>query len=186
MRGSLVAGRYANALFELAVEKDMAEEIYHDALTVSDISRQSRDLRTFFHAPVIQKDLKIKVLKELFEKKIGQAMLTFMLVMVRKNREKYIPEISTQVVEIYKEYKNILTVHFKAPVSPDSVIRKNVLELMTQFTKANIDLVEEIDHSLVGGFVLSWKDLQYDVSIRKQIEQLKRGVAKVNLYVKGF
>jgi len=186
MKVSLVAERYANALFELAVEKNAAGEIYKDALVVSEICRKSRELRMFFKAPVVQTDLKVKVVKELFGKAVGPVMLTFLLVMVRKKREKFIPEIAVTVIENYKEYKNILTVHFKAPVLPDTDIRKKVLELMTNYTKANIDLVEEIDNSLIGGFVLNWKDLQYDASIRKQIEQLKRGVAKVNLYVKDF
>jgi F-type H+-transporting ATPase subunit delta len=186
MRISLVAERYANALFELAVEKNIAEEIYQDALTVSEICQQSRELRMFFKAPIVHTDLKIKVVKEIFGKVVGQVMLTFLLVMIRKKREKFIPEIAGQVVENYKEYKNILTVHFRAPVLPDNDNRKKVLDLMTCYTKANIDLVEEIDSSLIGGFVLNWKDLQYDASIRKQIEKMKRGVAKVNLYVKGY
>jgi len=186
MKTSLVAGRYAAALFELAVEKNAVEEIYRDAMLVSEICRQSRELRVFLKAPIVQTDLKIKVIRELFGKKVGPVMLMFLLVMVRKKREKFIPEISDQVIENYKEYKNILTVHFSSPVLPDNDIRKKVLELMTQYTGANIDLVEEIDNSLIGGFVLNWDDKQYDASIRRQIERMKRGVAKVNLYVKGF
>jgi F-type H+-transporting ATPase subunit delta len=110
--------------------------------------------------------------------------MTYLLIMVRKKREALIHAIASRFEVVYKEYKNILTVHFRAPVVPDEDIRKRVLELMSHYTSAKIDLAEEIDAALIGGFVLSWEDKQYDASIRREIEELKRGVAQVNLYVK--
>ena len=53
-----------------------------------------------------------------------------------------------------------MTVHFKSPVLPDAETRKMVLSLMGKFTESDVDLKAEIDESLIGGFVLSWKDLQ--------------------------
>jgi len=186
MNVSLVAERYANALFMLAIEKNAAEEVYADAKVISAICKQSRDLQLFLKSPVIHSDKKIKIIREIFASSIGPISLAYLLVMIRKRREKYIPEIACQVIEQYKEYKNILTVYFKAPVAPDEGIRRKVLELMNHYTSANIELVEEIEKNLIGGFVLTWKDKQYDGSIKRQIEKLERGLARVNLYVKGF
>jgi len=186
MNVTLVAERYANALFELAVEKNAVERVFDDTRIVLDICKGNRDLQLFLKSPVIHSDKKLKVIKEVFGKSIGELTLTFMLVLIRKRREMYIPEISRQVIEKIKEYRNILTVIFKAPVRPDDETRKKVLEVMSRYSKANIDLVEEINEELIGGFVLSWKDKQYDASIGRQIDRLKRGLARINLYVKGY
>ena len=57
---------------------------------------------------------------------------------------------------------------------------------MKNFTQSDIDLKAEIDQSLIGGFVLNWDDKQYDASIRREIDNMRNAMAKVNLYKKGF
>ncbi|MEI6454994.1 MAG: ATP synthase F1 subunit delta [bacterium] len=186
MNVSLVASRYANALFELAVEKNDVEQVLSDASVIMDVCSKSRDLQLFLKSPVIHSDKKGVVIKEVFGKSVGKLTLTFMLVLIRKRREKYIPEIVKEVIVKIKEYKNILTVHFKSVIAPDTETKRMVLEVMKNYSKSNIELIEEIDASLVGGFVLSWHDKQYDASIMRQIDRMKKGLARINLYKKGY
>jgi len=186
MNISLVAERYAAALFELAIEKNLVEEVYADSKLIAQTSENSRDLRLFLKSPIINTGKKRAVLHAIFEKDVHQITLTYLLIMVRKNRESLIPEIAHQLIELYQNYQNILTVHFKSPVLPDADVTRKVLELMKNYTKSDIDLKSEIDESLIGGFILSWKDKQYDASIRREIEEMRNAIAKVNLYKKGF
>jgi len=186
MNISLVAERYAAALFELATEKNKVNEIYADSKLISQTCENSRDLRLFLQSPIINSGKKKAILQDIFGKEVDAITLAYMLIMVRKNRESLIPEIAHQIIQLYQDYKNILTVHFKSPVLPDPEVRKSVLELMKNYTKSDIDLKEEIDESLIGGFVLSWQDKQYDASIRREIEEMRNSIAKVNLYKTGF
>jgi len=186
MNVSLVAERYANALFQLAVEKNDIEQVLKDAHMAEEICSASRDLQLFLKSPVIHSDKKNLVIREIFGKELGKLTLTFMLILVRKRREQYIPEIAREVIVKINEYKNILTVHFRSVTSPDEETKKMVLGVMKNYSGANIELTEEIDDSLIGGFVLNWSDKQYDASIRRQIERMKRGVARINLYKKGY
>jgi F-type H+-transporting ATPase subunit delta len=65
-------------------------------------------------------------------------------------------------------------------------IRAEVLEVMNKQTKGSIELIEEVKEELIGGFVLQWKDMQYDASILSQINKMKKGMANINLYKKEF
>ena len=186
MNVSLVAERYASALFDLALEKNAGEEIYQDSLLISKTCEDSKDLRLLLNSPIVNSGKKQTILEDVFEKSVHPITMTYMRIMVRKNREKFIPFIALKVVDLYNEYKNILVVHFKSPVLPDEATTKQVLGLMKNYTTAGIDLQPEIDQSLIGGFVLSWKDLQYDASIRREIDELRNTIAKINLYKKGF
>lgn len=186
MNATLVAERYANALFQLALEKNTVEEIYQDSLLITKTCDESKDLRLLLKSPIIQSEKKRRIVTEIFSKALNPITMAYLLIMIRKRRESFIPEIAKQVVEEYKEFKNILTVHFSSPELPDAENRQLILELMKKYTKANIDLVEDIDRELIGGFVLSWQDKQYDASISREIENMRRAIAKVNLYVKGF
>jgi len=186
MNVSLVAERYAKVLFELALEKGAEEEVYRDSLLVTKTCEEIKELRLLLNSPIINSGKKLTILQEIFSKSIHQLTLTYLLIMIRKNRESFIPAIATQLVELYQTYRNILTVHFKSPVLPDAETRKIVLSLMEKFTESDVDLKAEIDESLIGGFILNWKDLQYDASIRREIDNLRIAIAKINLYKKGF
>ena len=48
-----------------------------------------------------------------------------------------------------------------------------------------IELIEEVDPSLIGGFVLTVGDEQHDTSISRKITMLKREY-NINLYVKDY
>ena len=186
MNVPLVADRYANALFELSVQDNAMEEVYADSKVITETCSQSKELRLLLKSPVINTEKKLKIIQEVFGTHLHKLTMTYLMVMIRKKREKYIPEIAAEMVEKYKDYNNILTVHFKSPVKPDADIRKRVMEIMSTYTKSDVDLSEEIDSSLIGGFILSWNDKQYDASIRRQIDDLRNAVARVNIYKKGF
>jgi F-type H+-transporting ATPase subunit delta len=91
-------------------------------------------------------------------------------------------------VELYKDYKGILTTNVKTAIPLTEELRKEILGIMgTQIqAKGIVDLVEEIKEELIGGFVLQWKDMQYDASILNEVNKMRKGMAMINLYKKGF
>ncbi len=184
MNHSLVAERYAMALLELSIEKGLEDAVYQDNLRIARICKSSRDLSLFLKSPIIGSDKKKNIIREIFGNQVHPITLAYLLIMVRKKREPFIPFIAKKLIDFYKNYKNILTVQFKSPVLPDTAIKKQVVDLMAKYTKKEIDLNPETDESLIGGFVLSWEDKQYDASIRREIDNLHRAIARVNLYKK--
>jgi F-type H+-transporting ATPase subunit delta len=182
MNTSLVSERYASALFELAVEKNTIEAIYQDNLLIMQTCENSRDLRLLLNSPIINTGKKLAIIGQVFERHVHEITMKYLLIMVRKKREGFLQAVSIQFVGLYNQYKNILLVHFRSPVLPDEQVRKAVMTLMQNYTHADIDLKAEIDESLIGGFILNWKDKQYDASIRREIENMRIAIAKVNLY----
>ena len=186
MNVTLVAGRYAKALFDLAVEKNLADEIFNDSQLIARTCEESRELRLLLKSPIINSGKKLAIINAIYGNNIQPLTLTYLQIMIRKGREGILPEIAAHVIDLYNAYRNLLTVHFRSPVAPDETTRKKVIEMMMQYTEADIDLKSEIDESLIGGFVLNWEDKQYDASIRREIENMRAAMAKVNLYKKGY
>jgi F-type H+-transporting ATPase subunit delta len=186
MNTSLVAERYAAALFELAIEKNLVEAVFADSQLILSTCETSHELRLLLKSPIINTGKKLAIIKGIFTSKVHEVTLTYLEIMTRKRREGYLQMVAAEFIEIYSQYKNVLTVHFRSPVPPDDQVRQQVIALMKQYTSANIDLRDEIDESLIGGFVLRWRDKQYDASIRREIENMRNAIAKVNLYKKEF
>ncbi len=187
MNQSLIAERYAGALFELAREKNSLERVYADITELHETIRQTRVMKIFLRAPIVNPGKKKVVMKSIFGDRFDTLTMSFLSLLLSKRRESLIPDIALQFIQQYKQSKGILTVHLKTASGTDEKIRSRVKDMMLRHTHSlHIELVEETDPDLIGGFVLSWDDFQYDASVKKQLERLKRGVARVNLYVKGF
>ncbi|NQV02052.1 MAG: ATP synthase F1 subunit delta, partial [Bacteroidia bacterium] len=137
-------------------------------------------------SPVVSEEKKEKILKDLFEQRFDGITMKFLLILVHKNREVYIPEIARNLITLYKEYKKILTVNLTTAIPMTEAIRNRASTIMRDYTKWQIELVQKIDPKIIGGFILNWGDMQYDASIYYQIERMRRGSASVNLYLKGF
>jgi len=183
---SHIAVPYAKALFDLTIEKNILEETMKDMQIVADIFKANKDFRMMLKSPVISEGKKKIIFTRIFEKILSKLTLTFLFIIIRKKRESYIGDIAFAFIELYKDYKGILTTTLKTAVPATDDIRSRVKVLMKNQSKGEIELIEEVNAELIGGFILQWKDKQYNASILKQITRLQRGVAGVNLYKKGF
>ncbi|MFH1937156.1 MAG: ATP synthase F1 subunit delta [Bacteroidota bacterium] len=186
MRISLVSERYAKALFELALERQQVEAVYSDAQELVSVCQENKLFVFVLKSPVISQEKKEKILKDLFENRFNEMTMKFMLILVRKGREVFIPEIARNLITLYKEFKEILPVYLTTAIPATEAIWNRVATIMKDFTKWQIELVQEIDPEIIGGFILNWGDLQYDASIYFQIERMRRDSASINLYKKGF
>ncbi len=185
MKEIKLASRYAKALFDFAIEQNVLEQVKDDMDLVVTVCKQNRDFRLMLDSPIIFTDKKETIITEIFGKHIQKISYHFLLIITRKNREALIDGIAKQFIEQYKEFKNITTAELATAVPLDPKVRENVIALLKEQTQGEIELIEEIKEEMIGGFVLSYSDFQYDASIKKQIKELKKEFA-TNLYIRGF
>lgn len=185
MRITLLAKRYAQALFDLSLENNVLEKVAEDMTLVNKVVSESRELRLMLNNPVLDTLKKNNVLRKIFEGKVEDLSLRFILLITRKGREKYIPYISKAFDDIYKDYKNIVNVILTTTYKTDKEIKDRVLKLLTDITNKNIELDEVIDDDLIGGFVINFEDYQYDASVKTQLKRLRKEFSK-NLYLTNF
>ncbi len=185
MKEIKLASRYAKALFDFAIEQEVLEQVKNDMDLVISVCKQNRDFRLMLNSPIIFTDKKEAIITEIFGKLIQKMSFHFLLIITRKNREALIDGIAEQFIEQYKVFKNITTAQLATAVSLDLAVKDKVIALLKEQTQGEIELIEEIKKEMIGGFVLSYKDYQYDASIKKQIKNLKKEFG-TNLYIRGF
>lgn len=185
MRESKVARRYAKALFELAIEMKLVEQVYADAELIIDVCKENKEFVVMLRSPVIKDVKKLAIIKAIFEKNLNKLTYKFLVIITRNKRESIIQVISEELIEIYQEYKNIVPVNLSTAIKLDEVTKGKILKLLSEKSDATVKLTEEVDEDLIGGFVLDFDDKQFDASIQRQIKKLKKEF-EVNLYIKGF
>ncbi|MBI9036924.1 MAG: ATP synthase F1 subunit delta [Bacteroidales bacterium] len=185
MKETRIATRYAKALFDLSLEFKILDKVKNDMEVLISVCKQNKDFRLLMNSPIVNVEKKEVIIKEIFEKSFQTMSLNFLIIIIRKRREANIELIAEKYIVLYKEYKHITTTNLKTTVEINKEIRKEIIDLMKKQTKGEIELIENIDKNLIGGFILDFDDMQYDASISKEIKNLKKEFAK-NLYKKGF
>lgn len=168
-------------MFDLAEEMKILDKVDADLQLVGNVFSENRDLRVIIANPVIDTYKKNKVLTSIFESNIQKLSMRFFQLITNKGREKYIPFICEAFNDIYMEYKNILPVNITTAQKADSKITSGITKKLKDATKMNIELTENINEDLIGGFVVNFQDYQYDASILNQLNKLKKGFSE-NLY----
>ena len=185
MNQSKITIRYAKALFDLALERNVLEQVKKDMALINQVCLENRELRSMLHNPVINVDKKQKVMLKIFGSHIDTLTLSFINIISRKRREYLIDGIASDFVSLYKEYKGIKTAYVTTAVALCDTERQAMLGILKSLTGKEIELIENLKKDIIGGFVLSMDNYQVDQSMTSKIKDLRKDFEK-NLYIKGF
>ena len=164
--------RYAQALFSLAQENNKQDAILSDCNLLLDNFNTTKELFNMVKNPTINKDLKKQLFEKVFSNKVGKEIMSLIGLLLQKGRESLLPMILENYNLLYNKDKNIVVakIVYSKPLA-DNLINtiKDKLSVMGKVT-----LIEQQDEKLLGGFVIKIGDLQYDSSVKKQINNVKR------------
>ncbi len=181
MDKSKINVRYSKAFFSLAKEKDLIGELQKDAELISSVSSSSSDFILLIESPVIPVSEKMKVLKVIFEGKINLFSLNFLLLITQNRREKNIPGIFRVLEELYRKDLGIKTAVLTTAKPLNEALVDQIQQSLEIEFGAKIQLTQNIDEGLIGGFVLRVDDSQYDASISSQLKKVKEKLLQAEL-----
>jgi F-type H+-transporting ATPase subunit delta len=170
-----LAKRYAKSLIDLSIERNELEEIYNDMLLLSGICKSNRDFVNMLRSPVINPDVKVKIMAAVLAGKITELTTVFTKLLIKKGREGNLPEICTAFIQQYKEYKNIYTVKLTTATTLSNELKNAIIDRVRATSEMqNIELETEVDKDLIGGFVLQTGDKLIDASVAYDLKLIAK------------
>jgi len=185
MKDTRVASRYAKSLIELAIEKGALEEIYQDMLLFSQLCDSNREFRLMLRNPIINHGKKRAILDKIFKGKVNESTIAIFDIITRKNREAILPSLAEEFIHQYRKYKNIDEVTVTTPVPLTPELREKLIGNIKQRTGHKVDLTEQVDPDLIGGFVLEIGDRMMDNSVKSKLKAMSYEFIDES-YTKGF
>ena len=173
MKNVKLASRYAKALFDFSTEEKQLETVFQDLGILKQAVTENHEFSSILRSPIIHANKKSEIFKEVFGNRVSNITLGFFGILVKKKREPNILTIIEAFVKLYKDYHHIKTAHLTTAVEMSETIKRQITDLLTQQTKAQIDLVEHINPNLIGGFSIQIDDDVFDATIKGKIDQLK-------------
>jgi len=178
MSRSKAAIRYAKAVMQQASETNSVDTVFGDMKSVDATIDASKELRAVLKSPVIKANDKKEALLKIFN---GQSSITADLinVLVANGRTDILGDVAKGYVALYNETKGVKVVKVTTAVPLTSEIEAQVLSKVESLTGSSAITIEnDVDESIIGGFILRMGDLQYNASIANQFGNLKREFSK--------
>src|SRR5690606_16845767 len=161
-----VSQRYATSLLGMAEDKNNLDKISGDMEFVSSVIKANNNLRLMLQSPVVKPKVKSSVIEEIFKGKISEDSLNFLLFVVSKNREEFIPDIIEKFLLLKDQKLGIVSVDV---ISAEEFNEEQVNQLRNKFESLlnrKVRFRFSIDKSIIGGFVARVEDTVYDASIK--------------------
>ncbi len=178
----LVSKVYGDALFELALEKNMLDEVWSETKVLADVWKSDNGFADMMMHPRIDKDEKIKFIKDVFEDRASEVIMGFLAILVEKGRTAELLSVLDYYSDRVMEYKNIGVAEVTSAVELTDRQKKDVEDRLLEVTKyVSFQMKYIVDAGLIGGMIIRIGDRVLDSSIRQKINTMSRELSRIQL-----
>ena len=172
MNSTKAASRYAKALLELAIEQGNLEKVAADMAYMHKVCSEEKEFVILLNSPIIKSDKKISIFNSLFGD--FDRLSSMFIDLIAKNRREYmLGDIAASFDAQLKAHKGIVPVTLISAKALNAKTKDMIMEKISASVKGKLEVNEEIDESLIGGFIVRMDDKQIDASIATQFKNLK-------------
>lgn len=170
-----MAGRYAGALFELALEEKSTDSVKKDLETFDALIGESADLNRLVRSPVFGVDEQLKAVSAILDKAGIKGLAADFIRVVITNRRLF------ALRNIISGYRALVAKH-KGEVSAQITVAEklsdtNLAALKSALTSAtggkDMDLDVKIDPTIIGGLIVKVGSRMVDSSLRTKLNSIK-------------
>jgi F-type H+-transporting ATPase subunit delta len=171
---SKVADPYAAALLDLAKSNDSLKETINDINLVLQFFVNKSNLTKFLGNPLVTRDAKKTVIKDILGEQIGISTLKFLLLLVDRSRIEVLETIAEKFLELAYRQESIKIVKITSSIKLSSAQQKAIAQkLKRSMPKTKqIKVALKVNPQLIGGFTIEFDSVLIDISIRGQLRQI--------------
>ncbi|NSL52083.1 F0F1 ATP synthase subunit delta [Calidifontibacillus erzurumensis] len=174
MSQNAVASRYALALYQLAKEQNLLEQLEQELKVVEQVLNENPKFLTILKHPKVSKDAKKALVKDVF-KDASQTLVNTILLLIDRKREDLLLEIAEQYFLLANEARGIAEakVYSVRPLTADE--EQALSEVFAKkIGKSELRIKNIVDNSLIGGIKLRIGNTIYDGSVKGKLERIER------------
>jgi F-type H+-transporting ATPase subunit delta len=166
--------RYALAFYELAEEKGKALEYLNELAEVIKIIDENKEFLQIINHPNLSTSKKKQLFESIFKGKIEESILSFLLIIIEKNRMLEIDGILEEVKKIHLKRNKTVEAYVETVVPLTNEERDALINKLQRKYNKTIIIKEEINKDIIGGvFVRVGNDI-IDGTIKLKLEEMRK------------
>jgi len=172
-----MAGRYATALFELALEANAIEAVKDELDRFDALIAESADLTRLVRSPVFSADEQLQALSAVLERAGIRGLAANFLKLVVRNRRLF------AVRDMIKAFRNLVAKH-KGEATAEITVAETLKDqhvdalraALKSVTGKDVDLDVKVDPAILGGLVVKLGSRMVDSSLRTKLNAMKHAM----------
>ncbi|MCL2227096.1 MAG: ATP synthase F1 subunit delta [Oscillospiraceae bacterium] len=162
---------YASAVFELALEQNKVDECLEQAAALRDSLSDAECLRVLVH-PHIPAHEKHELFKKAFAGRIQDSLLGLLFLATDKNRETYLLSALSELIDLIKRHKKIVTAEVSSAVPIDDAQAEALGNMLSKKLNKSVELSLKVDSALIGGPYIFVDGHYIDWTVKKRLRDL--------------
>lgn len=165
---------YGSALYELAAEEKLEEQILDELTQVSELMCAQPDYIKLLAMPSVPREKRRKALDEVFGGKVHTYLLNFLKLLCDKGEIRVLRDCAKQYRARYNEAHGILEAVAVTAVAMTDEQMSTLSKKLSGITGKDVHLTCRQDPSCVGGVRLEMGGVQLDGTVKSRLEEVRR------------
>jgi F-type H+-transporting ATPase subunit delta len=175
-----MAGRYATALFELALETNAVDPVLADLRKFDALVAESADLARLVRSPVFTADVQSRALAAVIDRAgIAGVAARFLKVVAANRRLFAVREIIAGYAALVARHKGEVTAQVTVAEPLSDAHQSEIKNTLNAVTGKDVRVDVRVDPSIIGGLVVKLGSRMVDSSLRTKLNALKHAMKEV-------
>jgi len=174
-----VAKTYSQALFEVGLENNNLDVYMEELKIVRDMFKEHPNFYEILTSPKFNTEEKKKIVDEVFKDKATDEISNFMKIIIDKRRVKNLNSIVAQFENLIYEHKGIVKATAVTTVLLGKDEKDSLIKKLESITGKKVELINEIDKSLLGGVLIKLGDQVIDGTLRGKLNNLQNSLKEI-------
>lgn len=182
MRNSVIAGKYAKALFDASLEEGRTDKVSADIDALSGLHQEDEAFLNFLLSPEVLTESKMEFIAKVFQSRMDPLSTNFLRLLVDKGRINLLPEACEAYRELAEEHRGVLRARVVTAVALDGEREARLKRELDRITGKSVILDKKVDPSILGGVVVHMGNKIIDSSLKQGLKRLGESLlhAEVN------
>ena len=132
------------------------------------------DFRNMLVLPSLQPTQKYKIVESVLKDHISDISMAMIGLVIQNKREKYLPGIARYFRDLFRKARGIRVASLVTAQPVDDQALGNIKKLISKAYKSGVELSTLVNEDVIGGFVLTVEDRQYDASVATSLKKIKK------------
>jgi F-type H+-transporting ATPase subunit delta len=176
-----MAGRYATALFELALEERAIDAVRVDLDRFDAMIAESPDLQRLVRSPVFTADQQTKALSAVLDKAGIDGLSARFLKVVSSNRRLFAAQdMISAFRKLVARHKGETQATITVAEKPTDAHLAAIKDALKAVTKKDVQVEVKVDPSIIGGLIVKLGSRMVDTSLRTKLNAIKLAMKEVS------
>jgi F-type H+-transporting ATPase subunit delta len=162
---------YASAVFDLVVNRGAVDECLEQTTLLRDTLKDGDLLSVFVHPHVREAEKRDMFVKP-FADKLSPELLGLLDLVIEKNREQYLPDALTALIEQIEQYQQKVVAKVTSATPLDDKQIAELRQVLSKKLNKNVEVALTVEPSVISGPYISVDGRNIDRTIKTRLHDL--------------